>query len=70
MSDYDFYVEVGVSALYSASICTSLSGMIPHMATPCPNARGQGRWSGGPNHIQGAMAVWVQEGLEELIKAG
>ena len=35
-------------------------------ATPRTHARGQGRWPGRPTHIQGAMAVRAQEGLEEL----
>ena len=40
-----------------------------------PRVRGQGRWPGGDTlrprredqpHIQGAVAVWAPEGLEEL----
>ena len=35
---------------------------LPH--TPKPEARGSGRED--QSHVQGAMAAWVQEGLEEL----
>ena len=35
---------------------------LPH--TPKPEARGSGQED--QSHVQGAMAAWVQEGLEEL----
>ena len=35
---------------------------LPH--APKPEARGSGRED--QSHVQGAMAAWVQEGLEEL----
>ena len=35
----------------------------PRGATP---TQGQGQRPGGPPHIQGAVAAWAQEGLEEL----
>ena len=41
-------------------------GRPPGGHAPCPHARGQGRQPGGPTHVQGALAAWAQEGLEEL----
>ena len=32
-----------------------------------PNALGWGRWRTGAPHIQGAVAVWAQQGREELL---
>ena len=43
------------------------SGRWPGGDTPPPKTRGQGQWPGGPTtHVQGAVAVQAQEGLEEL----
>ena len=40
------------------------SGAAAERSNPTPKARG-GSWKEQP-HIQGVVAVWVQEGLEEL----
>lgn len=40
---------------------------MPEGATPGPQARGQGRLREEQPHVQGAEAVWAQEGLEELL---
>ena len=45
-----------------AVLCCSSREEIPH--TPKPEARGSGQED--QSHVQGAMAAWVQEGLEEL----
>ena len=31
-----------------------------------PHTRGQGQWPEDQPHVQGAVAAWAQEGLEEL----
>ena len=38
-------------------------GLRPEGATPTPQVRGRG-WEDQP-HVQGAVAAWAQEGLEE-----
>ena len=40
------------------------SGALARRTNPMPKARGGGRE--GQPHVQGAVAAWVQEGLEEL----
>ena len=39
-------------------------GVVAGRSNPIPEARGGG-WEDQP-HVQGAMAAWAQEGLEEL----
>ena len=39
-------------------------GAVARRSNPTPEARGGG-WEDQP-HVQGAVAVWAQEGLEEL----
>ena len=62
MSSNSYIIHLTIQQ-YGKTIIVSISGVVARRSNPTPEARGSSQEE--QPHIQGVVAVWAQEGLEE-----